>query len=362
MGQTPIKAVYPTADAGDDITLYAGPMSIAGVNATGRVWLQTNGNIKYRWEMDSHGSAMELGDAEIVFSHPELGPVQLRTRVTSSCGLGEITWSTLGAANSLDEVVIHWMDLPSVLPADPLDDGVSTWSGRWSATGGGWALTLDSRPDYIAVAAAAAGHPVHVVTHVASLRRQDGSTFTPAEAEDALEAWQSIFSFALGRWVPPMLAVGPVVQFDLSKYKFIEEMQVAAGLDSRPDLLALKPVEFEHLIRELFEAVGMKSWVTQASRDDGVDGVAVNEDPVVGLLRHGGLVKHLAQLVGGQPLLVLRATSSAIKDVLHPGEVLHASAGEHDSRLERHCRLVRLDDVVGDVPHLVVPGGVRPSG
>jgi restriction system protein len=76
--------------------------------------------------------------------------------------------------------------------------------------------------------------------------------------------------------------VRPVVQFDLSKYKFVEEMQIAAGLDSRPDLLALKPVEFEHLIRELFEAIGMKSWVTQASRDDGVDGVAVNEDPVVG--------------------------------------------------------------------------------
>ena len=61
--------------------------------------------------------------------------------------------------------------------------------------------------------------------------------------------------------------VRPVVQFDLSKYKFVEEMQIAAGLDSRPDLLALKPVEFEHLIRELFEAVGMKFWVTQASRD-----------------------------------------------------------------------------------------------
>jgi hypothetical protein len=26
------------------------------------------------------------------------------------------------------------------------------------------------------------------------------------------------------------------VQFDLSKYKFVEEMQIAAGLDSRPDL------------------------------------------------------------------------------------------------------------------------------
>jgi restriction system protein len=76
--------------------------------------------------------------------------------------------------------------------------------------------------------------------------------------------------------------VKPVLQFDLSRYKFVDEMSVVAGLDSRPDLLALKPVEFEHLIRELFEAKGLKSWVTQASKDEGVDGVAVNEDPIVG--------------------------------------------------------------------------------
>lgn len=79
-------------------------------------------------------------------------------------------------------------------------------------------------------------------------------------------------------------AVRPAVQFDLSKYKFVDEMNVIAGLDSRPDLLAVKPVEFEHLIRELFEAIGLKSWVTQASRDEGVDGAAVNEDPIVGRL------------------------------------------------------------------------------
>jgi restriction system protein len=77
-------------------------------------------------------------------------------------------------------------------------------------------------------------------------------------------------------------AVAPVLKFDLRRFKFVEEMNVLAGLDSRTDLLGLKPVEFEHLIRELFEAMGMKSWVTQASRDEGVDGVAVNEDPIVG--------------------------------------------------------------------------------
>ncbi|MFF3672945.1 hypothetical protein ACFYYS_03035 [Streptomyces sp. NPDC002120] len=28
--------------------------------------------------------------------------------------------------------------------------------------------------------------------------------------------------------------------------------------------------------------MGLKSWVTQASRDDGIDAIAVNEDPLIG--------------------------------------------------------------------------------
>ncbi|RQX15197.1 restriction endonuclease [Micromonospora ureilytica] len=76
--------------------------------------------------------------------------------------------------------------------------------------------------------------------------------------------------------------VRPVVSFDLSKYKFVDGMDVVAGLDSRTDLLTLSSGEFEHLIRSLFESLGMKSLVTQPSKDEGVDGVAVNEDPIVG--------------------------------------------------------------------------------
>ena len=79
-------------------------------------------------------------------------------------------------------------------------------------------------------------------------------------------------------------AVRPVVDFEtlLSQYKFVEGMDAVASLDSRSDLLEMTPTEFEHLVRQLFEAMGMESWVTQASKDDGVDAVAVNEDPVFG--------------------------------------------------------------------------------
>jgi restriction system protein len=107
-------------------------------------------------------------------------------------------------------------------------------------------------------------------------------------------------------------AVRPAVDFEilLSQYKFVEGMDAVAGLDSRPDLLDMTPTEFEHLVRQLFEAMGMKSWTTQASKDDGVDAVAVNEDPVF-----GGLcviqAKRYRSPVGVEPM---RALAGVMED------------------------------------------------
>jgi restriction system protein len=70
--------------------------------------------------------------------------------------------------------------------------------------------------------------------------------------------------------------VRPVVDFEmlLAQYKFVEGMDAVAALDSRRDLLDMTPPEFEHLVRQLFEAMGMKAWKTQ----DGAVGVeAVRE-------------------------------------------------------------------------------------
>ncbi|MBO3673537.1 restriction endonuclease [Streptomyces sp. NEAU-YJ-81] len=74
--------------------------------------------------------------------------------------------------------------------------------------------------------------------------------------------------------------IRPMIEFDLSKYRLMDSMDVVAGLDSRPVLVKLTPTEFEHLIRQLFEAIGMEAWNTQASKDEGVDAVAVSKDPV----------------------------------------------------------------------------------
>jgi restriction system protein len=78
-------------------------------------------------------------------------------------------------------------------------------------------------------------------------------------------------------------AVRPLVDFDRSRFAFTQPMDVVSGLDHRDDLMDLTPTEFEHLIRQLFEALpGMEGWTTQASRDDGIDGVIFNATPITG--------------------------------------------------------------------------------
>ncbi len=79
-----------------------------------------------------------------------------------------------------------------------------------------------------------------------------------------------------------LVPVKPLLYYDLDRFKTIAGVDFLVDLDSRLDLLTLKPGEFENLVKRLFEARGLKSWQTVASNDDGIDAVAVNEDPVLG--------------------------------------------------------------------------------
>jgi restriction system protein len=100
--------------------------------------------------------------------------------------------------------------------------------------------------------------------------------------------------------------VTPVRDFDLARYSFVESVDAVSGLDSRPDLTRMTPTEFEHFVRQLFEARGLEGWTTERTGDDGVDAVVLNRDPMVGGLtivqakkytRVLG-VNHIRELVG----------------------------------------------------------------
>ena len=100
--------------------------------------------------------------------------------------------------------------------------------------------------------------------------------------------------------------ITPVRDFDLARYSFTESVDVVAGMDSRSDLTRMTATEFEHFVRQLFEARGLKGWTTERTGDDGVDAVVLNPDPLVGGLAivqvkkytRGLGVNHIRELVG----------------------------------------------------------------
>ncbi len=205
----PTAPNYPLGQPGEDISLYAGPMRVAGVAVSGRVWMSMTGEVAFRWAVsDRDWRSMPLGDTSLAFDHSQLGPLDLPGRVTSTAGRGSLSSTTAGSATSVDELTLHWIGLPAILPAAGLSSPGAAWAGRWEGSGGGWSLRLDARHDHADIFSRAQDSPGHVVTHVGTLRRADGRTFSPQEAEDALAGLHVALSFALGRWVAPALSTG----------------------------------------------------------------------------------------------------------------------------------------------------------
>lgn len=79
-----------------------------------------------------------------------------------------------------------------------------------------------------------------------------------------------------------LVAVKPVVDINMADPRFIDEQDVLSMLDTRPNLMELTPGEFESLITNLFQSMGLETKLTQASRDGGVDCVAFDPRPVLG--------------------------------------------------------------------------------
>jgi restriction system protein len=79
-----------------------------------------------------------------------------------------------------------------------------------------------------------------------------------------------------------MVPVRPVLDFNMVDPRFVTNENVLESLDARPNLMELTPKEFESLITNLFEAMGLETRLTQPSRDGGVDCVAYDSRPIFG--------------------------------------------------------------------------------
>lgn len=90
----------------------------------------------------------------------------------------------------------------------------------------------------------------------------------------------------LGAQVSPrpdeLMAVKPIIEFDMADKRFVETSDVLSGLENRPNLMELDPYEFENLVNNLFNRIGFNTRTTQPSRDGGVDVVAFDPRPILG--------------------------------------------------------------------------------
>ena len=79
-----------------------------------------------------------------------------------------------------------------------------------------------------------------------------------------------------------MVPVRPVLDFNMVDPRFVANENVLETLDTRSNLMELTPKEFEALITNLFEKMGLETRLTQPSRDGGVDCVAYDSRPIFG--------------------------------------------------------------------------------
>jgi restriction system protein len=106
----------------------------------------------------------------------------------------------------------------------------------------------------------------------------DGLDLSRVEPTACLKALNASVSKNPSELVP----VRPVLEFSMVDPRFVQETDVLSDLDQRPNLMELTPSEFESLITNLFEKMGLETRLTQPSRDGGVDCVAFDPRPIFG--------------------------------------------------------------------------------
>jgi len=102
------------------------------------------------------------------------------------------------------------------------------------------------------------------------------------EAKACFRSLKGVSASKLAELTP----VRPVALLNTEDERFVSPYAVADSIDDRTNLAAMDWLDFENLIRELFEkefsSNGGQVKITQASRDGGVDAIAFDPDPIRG--------------------------------------------------------------------------------
>lgn len=102
-----------------------------------------------------------------------------------------------------------------------------------------------------------------------------------ADPEAAFKKLKGISAYSL-----EVTPVAPIIRLDTNDPRFVDAKEVLALLSEGENLAAMDWEDFEHLCRELFERAfasnGAEVKITQASRDQGVDAIIFDPDPLRG--------------------------------------------------------------------------------
>jgi len=197
---------FDSTQPGGEIMIHEGDVRVgAGPTVTGRIWLRTHGELDVRWSADAN---IDLGTTTLTFTKPDIGGVTIPVETTSSSGRGYVPGAQSSECDDLAYVMMHWINLPAILPSEPLATTNGFYAGRWTCVAPPWMLTLDQRFEHPELVATARETGSLVMTHVGKLECADGRAFGSREAVQALSAFQAALSFATGGWVAPALPVG----------------------------------------------------------------------------------------------------------------------------------------------------------
>src|SRR6266700_171953 len=143
-----------------------------------------------------------------------------------------------------------------------------------------WHVDIIVLNGYVASIDKGTGHPIRTCLITVRTSR-DSFTQLNLSKVDPLVCL-NVLNASVSRSPAELAPVRPVLEFSMVDPRFIEEIDVLSGLDQRPNLMELTPSEFESLISNLFQKMGLETRLTQASRDGGVDCVAYDPRPIFG--------------------------------------------------------------------------------
>ena len=109
----------------------------------------------------------------------------------------------------------------------------------------------------------------------------EGLRLSALDPKEAFAALKGVCARSL-----ELTPIAPIVRLDTNDPRFIDAKEVLSKMADGENLAAMPWDDFEHLCRELFERAfagsGAQVKVTQASRDQGVDAVVFDPDPLRG--------------------------------------------------------------------------------